>query len=980
MTFKYLPEIYPKWPEFNASKKLLPSDPNHAIHLVGKPYCAQVQVPQPQQPGAKTKVQPKTVISAWVIAKRGEKIGYLEFETLCAKQGLVLLAPLTAKLAAWDSVTSWEALRELSMDFMNLEHFENPHFSSMAAWDHPHLANSVYSFETFARAVVEAKVFKADITDAYLAKKLRDITSPGKQTPGKSKTHSDKGKTDPTPAQSRLQASKAARAASSSRSLASDSPEPGQSAGQHQASPLTPGAAPMNIADQLTVARPQSYSAAVAPRTVEPPQDLQVGMAPRIVGFPRTNSTTSSDSGTSTYLPTPTKENITCDFEEGVVFDPKTLGPSFVDLQEEYKVLVVHLKAAAERQDDARELQVQRQLVANMSTQLLLQSNAFANLNHRYKCASNAAEMRRAQESAAGIDSAALAASLARPLSNTLANTLDSKLTDASSNFASNIVEGVTTALLSSFSDGMATEVGKRLAQDSKEQSSSASRKMDLIIKTLQELPSLDDHAESMRGALSDTLDPRSIKNSMDEMGLSLSALQAEVAKVALESDSTVSTQVSALLAKVRQLSDDINTKVLPEAKGAKSIAHSTRQELINAGHIAMEKKSKPFGSTTAATVEDSPTTPKNQGINPSSGTNATLHQQFKAPARMDGLPRSVHSRLGASDRDTRDARDSRDTDTRDVKDSRDNNQSSENKENEGGPRARGRQGPHAMSDDESEPIHISDSPPPSPRTTSRSPPRKVLISDTNTLQVVTSHPPTYYDALTATEFPNVSHETVVTTTRATPAHVLPAAGRGQPNPSRPLPQASPRAGQRNQRLTQPHSPNFRPTFKNANANRRNHQYQLQLQLQHQALQQQQQQLQPQLQQQAQAQAQINYQAQLNQLQATQHQLQNTQSAIPLQSRVNHVNQHRGTNIVQQQQQLTQELQGLIQALNQGNQGHNMQAFLNQGQNQGGQGQGRGGQGQGQGQGQGNHGHTGGQGLQGAQGPQGQQGPQGGPQ
>ena len=94
MTFKYLPEIYPKWPEFNAVKKLFPSDPNTALHLVGKPYCAQVQLPQQQQAGAKTKVQPKTLISAWVIAKRGEKVGYLEFESLCAKHGRVGLGHL----------------------------------------------------------------------------------------------------------------------------------------------------------------------------------------------------------------------------------------------------------------------------------------------------------------------------------------------------------------------------------------------------------------------------------------------------------------------------------------------------------------------------------------------------------------------------------------------------------------------------------------------------------------------------------------------------------------------------------------------------------------------------------------------------------------------------------------------------------------------------------------------------------------------
>ena len=297
------------------------------------------------------------------------------------------------------------------------------------------------------------------------------------------------------------------------------------------------------------------------------------------------------------------------------------------------------------------------------------------------------------------------------------------------------------------------------------------------------------------------------------------------------------------------------------------------------------------------------------------------------------------------------------------------------------------------MSDEESEPIHITDSP---PRTTSRSPPRKVLISDSNSLQIVTTNPPTFYDKLTTAEFgtyPNVLHETVITTTRAAPAQVMPAAGRGQPNPSRPVPQASPRVNhnaasteslqrlQRNQRLVQPPSPNFRPSFKNTNANRRNNQYQHQLQLQHQALQQQQQQLQAPMQQQAQAQAQVNFQSQLTQLQAAQHQPQNTQRALPIQSPVNHVNQLRGTNIAQQQQ-LTQELQGLIQALNQGNQGHNLQAFLNQEQGQGaqGQGHGRGGQVQGQGQGQGNNGQAGGQGPQGTQGPQGPQGPQGGPQ
>ena len=484
-----------------------------------------------------------------------------------------------------------------------------------------------------------------------------------------------------------------------------------------------------------------------------------------------------------------------------------------------------------------------------------------------------------------------------------------------------------------------------------------------------------------------------SIKNSMDEMGLNLSALQAEVAKVSLESDATVSTQVSTLLAKVRQLSDDLMTKVLPEAKGAKSIAHSTRQGLVNAGYIAVEKKSKPFGDTAAAAAEGSPTTRKGQGVNPNSNTNSTLHQQFKAPARTDGLPRSVHSRLGASDRDSRDSRDSRDTD-----------QSSENKENEGGPggggtvatptggaRARGRPGPHAMSDEESEPIHITDSP---PRTTSGSPPRKVLISDTNSLQIVTTNPPTYYDALTTAEFgtyPNVSHETVITTTRAAPAQAMPAAGRGQPHSSRPVPQASLGVGhnaatveslqrlQRNQRLIQPPSPNFRPSFKNINnANRRHQQYQHQLQLQHHQLQQQQQQLQQQQQQQPQqqqqAQAQANFQSQFNQLQAIQQQPQNVQHTQPI--------QHRADNIIQQQQptpELQAQAQALLQALNQGQQGLNLQAFLNQGQGLGaqGQGQGRGGQvqgaqGQGQGQGQpavqGNQGHTGGQGHGGAQG------------
>ena len=639
-TKSHLPPNVGQWEDLNSQHQLFPADKNQRDKVRGKIYMVMLI----KKVGNDRKSKGQILLSAWVINTPGQQYGFAEFGVAADKNELTFTPKLIAgKEMREDQETLWTTVRQHSIEFMFMERHVVANYYTNTPWDHLHLSNKLYTWFDFTAACIEAGHFTEEVTYEYMERFIAPVSTPSKMgTKGKTTTKKLSG--SKTPAQDRLNSRRESLFAEGQpRDTTSPSTSAQETTEADHSQVAATVAKVMKLAETTSDQSQRNVRDLVAlvatQCTPSPKRILSRTYSEAVAEEPtRSSSVASVDSNSSAY----TNANMSSSQPEpltGHELDTSPLGKSYRTKEDEVADLFDHV--ATIQEDDPTYGALYRTIAECQATQIKLLKNELTNAQREVRLAANQAEERRATESlsSAVTEVTSAVATKVSTVMKESTKAIDKSTKELMEKSAEKVATMTAEAIKTAITSNIATEVVKKIEE---------SRSNALMTKNLSRVASALDastitpnqNLEELVGravatAVPEVIDVETLNCALKETSQSLASMESQVAKTTIEMDEvkTMANQLKEVAEVTNKILDVTETKVLPEAKGAKAVSSSIQSSLLAVGLITPSRSLKAAAAVNEntqrrgdATTEDSP---------PPLERHSSVRAPFKAPGRV---------------------------------------------------------------------------------------------------------------------------------------------------------------------------------------------------------------------------------------------------------------------------------------------------------------------------------------------------------